>query len=151
MQTDLIPLHNIRENIIIRKIEQSTSLNFNGIHRHNFYEILYFSYTEEGLTHCIDFKESVIKTNCIYMLKPGQVYNMTRTIQKGYLIAVKPEYLHSFHHNFDSYLHFTLPDERPMDENDLHTTVQLIELIYRELSLKRREDLISGLFKDSSL
>lgn len=95
MQSAIIPLHEIKENIIIRRIEESTSLNFKGTHRHNFYEILHFSYTEEGLTHSIDFKESVIQTNCIYMLKPGQVYHMNRTVQKGYLIAIKPEYLNS--------------------------------------------------------
>lgn len=145
MQTDIIPSHDIKENIIIRKIEKSVSLNFNGIHRHNFYEILYFSHTGEGLTHRIDFKETVIKANCIYMLKPGQVYSMSRTVQEGYLIAIKPGYLNSFHHNFDSYLHFTLPDEISMDENDLHTTVQVIQLIHNELSLKKREDLISAL------
>ncbi|GEM_PF-6633155 len=51
MQSAIIPLHEIKENIIIRRIEESTSLNFKGTHRHNFYEILHFSYTEEGLTH----------------------------------------------------------------------------------------------------
>ena len=145
MQSVIIPLHEIKENIIIRKIEKSISLNFKGTHQHNFYEMLYFSYTEEGLTHSIDFKESVIKTNCIYMLKPGQVYHLSRTAQKGYLIAIKPEYLNSFHHNFDSFLHFILPNEIRMDENDLHTTAQLIQLIQNELSLKKREDLISTL------
>lgn len=145
MQTDIIPLHDIKESIIIRRIEESTSENFKGTHRHNFYEILYFSYTEDGLTHNIDFKESIIKTNCIYMLKPGQVYSMNRTVQRGYLIAIKPEYLNSFHHNFDSFLHFSLPDEILMDGNDLHTTIQVMQLIHNELSLKNREDLISGL------
>lgn len=145
MQPATIPLHEINENIIIRRIEESTSLNFKGTHRHNFYEILYFSYTEEGLTHSIDFKESVIKTNCIYMLKPGQVYHLNRTAQKGYLVAIKPEYLNSLHHNFDSFLHFTLPDEIQMDENDLYTTDQLIQLIMKELSTRKRVDLISAL------
>ncbi len=145
MQTDIIPLHDMEDNIIIRRIEQSISLNFNGIHRHNFYEILYFSYAEEGCTHNIDFKESTIKTNSIYMLKPGQVYHLELTNQRGYLIAIKPEYLNSFHHHFDSFLHFTLPDEIPMDENDLYTAVQIIQLIHNELSLKKREDLVSGL------
>lgn len=145
MQTEAIPLHDMRENILIRKIEESTSQNFKGVHCHNFYEILYFSYTEEGVTHSIDFKEAVVKTSCIYILKPGQVYSMYRTVQKGYLIAIKPEYLNSFHHNFDSYLHFTLPNEIQMDENDLYTTGQLIQLLHSELLLKRREDLISSL------
>ncbi len=145
MQAVVIPLHEIKDNIIIRRIEESILLNFKGIHRHNFYEILFFSYTEEGLTHSIDFKESAIETDCIYMLKPGQVYHLNRTVQKGFLIAIKPEYLNSFHHNFDSFLHFTLPDQIRMDESDLHTTAQLIQLIHRELSLKKREDLISAL------
>ena len=32
-----------------------------------------------------------------------------------------------------------------MDGNDLHTTIQVMQLIHNELSLKNREDLISGL------
>ena len=142
IQPVIIPLHEIREKIIIKRIEDSISLNFKGTHSHNFYEILYFSYAEDGLTHTIDFKEYAIKTNCIYILKPGQVYHLKHTTQKGYLIAIKPEYLNTFHHNFDSFLQFTLPDQIQMDENDLETTTQLIKLIHTELSLKKREDLM---------
>ena len=145
MQTDIIPLHEISENIIVRKIEKSSPLNFKGTHRHNFYEMLYFTYAAVGQAHSIDFKKSQIKTDCIYMLKPGQVYDMELTTQKGYLIAIKPEYLNSFHPGFDSYLYFTLPDKIQMDANDLNTVEQTILLIHNELMQRRRTDLISSL------
>ena len=145
MQTGIIPLHEIDENIIVRKIEKSGSLNFKGTHRHNFYEMLYFTYAVEGQTHSIDFKKSQIETDCIYMLKPGQVYDMELTSQKGYLIALKSEYLNSFHPGFDSYLYFTLPDKIQMDQNDLNTMEQTIILIRNELLRKYRTDLISSL------
>jgi len=142
---DSIPLHEINENIIIRIIEQSDPLNFKGTHRHNFYEFLYFNYTEKNQTHIIDFKELPINTDCIYILKPRQVYEMELTTQKGYLIGIKAEYLNSFHPNFDSFLHFTLPDKIEMDRNDLNTIEQITLLIQNELSLKHRTDLISSL------
>ncbi len=140
----MIPLHELKENILIKKIEKSSPLNFKGTHRHNFYEILYFTYVAEDQTHSIDFKKSKIETDCIYMLKPGQVYEMELTTQKGYLIAVKSEYLNSFHPNFDSYLYFTLPDKIQMDSNDLNTVEQTILLIQTELTKKNRTDLISS-------
>lgn len=140
-----IPLHELGQNIIVRRIERSSPLNFKGTHRHNFYEMLYFTYVTEEQTHSIDFKKSKIETDCIYMLKPGQVYDMELTTQKGYLIAIKSEYLNSFHPNFDSYLYFTLPDKIQMDANDLNTIEQTILLIKNELSHKSRVDLISSL------
>lgn len=140
-----IPLHEINKNIVIREIKTSSSLNFKGTHRHNFYEMLFFTYVEDGTTHFIDFKELSIQTDCVYMLKPGQIYNMELTTQKGYLIAIKTEYLNSFHPNFDSYLYFTLPDKIQMDCSDLNTIKQTILLIRNELSHKCRTDLISSL------
>lgn len=145
MQINSIPLHGINENIVVRKIEDSIPLNFKGTHRHHFYEMLYFTFAGEGAVHNIDFMESPVRTDCIYMLKPGQTYNMKLTAQKGYLIAIKAEYLNSFHPNFDSYLYFTLPDKIQMDENDLNTIHQTIGLIHNELSGKCRTDLISSL------
>lgn len=142
MQADSIPLHEIDKNVIVRKIEKSTRLNFKGIHRHNFYEILYYTYTGDGATHSIDFKESEIKTDCIYLLKPGQAYEMQRTTQRGYLIAIKAAYFNSFHTNFDSYIHFTLPDRIQMDKDDLNTVEQSILSIYNELSKRHRTDLL---------
>lgn len=142
---DIIPLHEISENVITGKIEKGNPLNFKGTHRHNFYEMLYFTYAEEGSTHSIDFKESLIKTDCIYIIKPGKVYDMELTTQKGYLIAIKTEYLNSFHPNFDSYLYFTLPDKIQMDSNDLNTMEQTTLLIRNELTQKHRTDLISSL------
>lgn len=140
-----IPLHELSENIIVKKIEKSSPLNFKGTHRHNFYEMLYFTYAAEDQVHSIDFKKSKIETDCFYMLKPGQVYDMELTTQKGYLIAIKSEYLNSFHPNFDSYLYFTLPDKIQMDSNDLNTMEQTILLIRNELTQKKRTDLISSL------
>lgn len=140
-----IPLHNINENILIRKIEKSRLFNFKGTHRHNFYEILHFTHTEAGQTHNIDFKELPIDTDCIYVLKPGQVYEMELTTQKGYLIAIKAEYLNSFYPNFDNFLYFTLPDKIQMDRNDLNTMEQITLLIGNELSSKHRTDLIFSL------
>jgi len=140
-----IPLHEIKENIIVRMIEKSTPLNFKGTHSHNFYEILYFTFTEEGQIHNIDFKELPINTDCIYILKPGQVYEMELSSQRGYLIAFKAEYLNSFYPSFDSFLYFALPDKIRMDKNDLNTIEQIILLIRNELSLKHRTDLIWSL------
>lgn len=142
---DNIPLHETMSNIVIKRIEKNGPLNFDGIHRHSFYELLYFSEAEDTMVHSIDFKEITIRTDCIYLIKPGQVHHIIKTNQKGYLIAIKPEYLNSFYHNFNSYLHLTLPDEIVMDKNDLHSTIQIIKLLEHELSLKSRKDLIGEL------
>lgn len=144
MRIDNIPLHEIDENITIRKIEESISLNFNGTHRHNFYELLYFTYVGNESTHSIDFIESQIRTDCIYLIKPGQVYRMDLSLQKGYLIAVKAEYFNIIHPHFEHYLYFTLPDKIEMNPSDLEKVEQIIRLAYDELSEKQRAELITA-------
>lgn len=62
---------------------------FYPAHRHDFYELFFF--TEGEGQHRIDFKEFDIKPNKIYMLTPGQVYEMKDVDCKGYVIAFSNE------------------------------------------------------------
>jgi len=147
MPLENIPLHELDENVMIIEIEKSTPLNFSGVHQHNFHELLYFTHTKEGTLHSIDFVESPVRTDCIYVLKPGQVYNMQLTDQRGYLLAVNAEYLNSLYTDYDHYLSFTLPNTIQMDSSDLNIFVQNITLLKNEAAGKNRPELVTSYIK----
>jgi len=147
MSIDTIPLHEISENVLVREIEKSTWLNFNGTHRHNFHELLYFTRTSEDAVHSIDFTELPVRTDCIYILKPGQIYNMQLTDQTGYLVAVNAGYLNSLYTDYDHFLSFTLPGTVQMDSSDLKILEQNIRLLKNEISEKNRRELVTSYVK----
>jgi len=147
MPVENIPLHELDDNVMIIEIEKSTPLNFSGVHQHNFHELLYFTYTEKDAVHSIDFVELPVRTDCIYVLKPGQVYNMQLTNQRGYLIAVNAKYLNSLYTDYDHYLSFTLPYIIQMDSSDLNIFEQNIKLLKNEVSYKNRPELVASYIK----
>jgi AraC-like DNA-binding protein len=53
-----------------------TNYDFSQPHRHNYYEIFFFS--KGGGSHFIDFKEYKIEDNSIHFVSPGQVHLLRR-------------------------------------------------------------------------
>lgn len=73
-----IPLYNLNTlyDINIEDISHKNDYNFNAIHRHNYYEILFFE--EGGGFQIIDFKKVPIKANSCYVIKPKQIHLLKR-------------------------------------------------------------------------
>ncbi|MCT4602366.1 MAG: helix-turn-helix transcriptional regulator [Marinifilum sp.] len=75
---DRIPIYNLQTtyDINIEAISHNNQYNFNQIHRHSYYEILFF---EKGGGHqFIDFEKTLIKDNSCYIVKPNQVHLIKR-------------------------------------------------------------------------
>lgn len=89
-----IPIHNIETsyNINITPISYNNGYDFNAIHKHNYFEILFF---EKGGGHqLIDFNNIPIKDNSCYIVKPKQVHLVKRFIEAdGLLIQFTNEML----------------------------------------------------------
>lgn len=49
-----IPMHNLKEEILLIPIEEGRNHQFRGTHSHNFYEILYFTHAKDNSIHHID-------------------------------------------------------------------------------------------------
>ncbi len=73
-----IPIHNLETsyNINITPISHSNGYDFNTIHKHNYFEILFF---EKGGGHqLIDFNNIPIENNSCYIVKPKQLHLVKR-------------------------------------------------------------------------
>ena len=94
MFLDNIPVHNLDETdfFVVERIENCAPLNFQGSHRHNFYELQFFTDTGTNESHSIDFVEYPLQANQLYLLRPGQVHTLKLKDQKGFLFAINPDY-----------------------------------------------------------
>ncbi|MFD1470072.1 helix-turn-helix domain-containing protein [Hymenobacter caeli] len=88
----LIPLHDLHANyFLIGQIEKADSVRFGVHHRHQFYEILWF--TSNGQDHSVDFEDYPVCKNLVYFLAPGQVHAMPGPRPTGFVIALAPEFV----------------------------------------------------------
>ena len=139
-----IPIHNIENEITVKRIEDGRERNFEGEHRHDFYELLYFTEVPEGSVHYIDFGKYPVHTDCLYVLKPGQAYDMELTGHKGFLVAAKPEY---FRHEGvlpGNWLGHIFPDSLPVPAEETAGLATLMGLIEQEFSGPCRRELIAA-------
>lgn len=83
-----IPTHQLlpEEYFLIERIENMDISAFEEIHRHNFYEVLWFTAAENERQQ-IDFISYEIVKNQVYILSPSQIHSMEIGTKKGYLLA----------------------------------------------------------------
>lgn len=142
-----IPIHQLDSQMIlsIERIEECDPINFSGTHRHNFYELLFFTKVSEGDCHFIDFVEYIIKPETFYIVLPGQVYKMDYHSQRGFMIAIYPDYFVSTKRLFSSLFS---PTEITLNPIDKKQAAQLIHLILDEYEHTQRDILLRS-FLDS--
>lgn len=143
-----IPIHQLegQDILTIEKIEECDPINFDGVHRHNFYEILSFTNVKKGDTHYIDFVAYPLSTNALYILKPGQVHKMLYKRQKGFMIAIYSDFFASS--DINRFTSAAFPNEIKFDNpEDIMQASTLIGLIYNEHSYKKREVLLQSYLK----
>ena len=87
------PLHAMGEDFFaMTTIEGGDDHFFHGIHRHDFYEVLWFDKVKPRQAHYIDFVKYPIVDNQIFLLLPDQVHNMEKRDKTGLLIALSKEF-----------------------------------------------------------
>lgn len=87
-----IPVHHLTsEQFQLMTLDTGHPENFNDVHRHNFFEIIWFSHVRENSSLELDFESHFLKNNQICIIAPGQVFNMKLRGEKGYVLAVSRE------------------------------------------------------------
>lgn len=87
-----IPIHNLSyRDFQFTTLETGHPENFHDIHRHNFFEILWFSEVKDTSFLELDFERYQLKNNQICIIAPGQVFNMKLQGEKGYVFAISRE------------------------------------------------------------
>lgn len=87
------PLHDLGEDFFaITTIEGGDEHFFNGVHRHDFYEVLWFTSVKKQEAHCIDFIKYPIADNQLFLLLPDQVHSMDRAGKTGFVFAMSRDF-----------------------------------------------------------
>ncbi|PRD54665.1 helix-turn-helix domain-containing protein [Sphingobacterium gobiense] len=141
-----IPLHKLEpeEFFLFERIELADISSFRDFHRHNFYEILWFTEVEENASHSIDFKPYPINSSDIFILSPHQVHIMEVKGKRGFLIPVAIDFFESLFELETNLLvaPYFLKVSLPTDLSE--TLLQLTTLIEIEYKGKRRRDLLEA-------
>ncbi|WP_353719254.1 helix-turn-helix transcriptional regulator [Dyadobacter sp. 676] len=87
------PLHDMGDAFFeMATIEGGDEHFFNGIHRHDFYEVLWFTDVKPQQVHYIDFNKYLIEPNQVFLLLPDQVHSMEQRGKCGFLMAISKDF-----------------------------------------------------------
>lgn len=87
-----IPVHHLTsEPFQLMTLDTGHPENFNDVHRHNFFEIIWFLQVNENSRMELDFENHILKNSQICIIAPGQVFNMKLRGEKGYVLAISRE------------------------------------------------------------
>jgi len=97
MNSEFIPRHQMENGSFfsIDKIENADEIFFKEIHRHNFFELLWFTQVSKSDFHWIDFEKYSLKNNQIFILTPHQVHQMDIGKKKGYILTFSEDFFKS--------------------------------------------------------
>lgn len=76
-------------------IETANEEFFNEVHRHSFYELLWFTETGKDDYHWIDFKKYTVRPNQVYILTPNQAHKMHIGSKKGFVLTFSSDFFRS--------------------------------------------------------
>lgn len=92
-QSQEYPLHDLDGDFFaMTTIEDADEYFFKGQHRHDFYELLWFTDVEPGQAHYIDLKRFPISSNQVFLILPGQVHSIDQRNKRGFLIAISKDF-----------------------------------------------------------
>lgn len=92
IQNKNIPTHHLSfEEFQYATLENGHPENFDDVHRHNFFEIIWFEKTSSESILYIDFEKYSVSDHSICVLLPGQVFKMNLKEEKGHVLAISKE------------------------------------------------------------
>ncbi|WP_256006852.1 helix-turn-helix domain-containing protein [Pedobacter deserti] len=138
-----IPVHQLtKSSFLIFSIDGTSDETFDGLHRHDFFEVIWFTDVEQDQLVEIDFTPFPVYDNSVCILTPGQVFRMSLTTQKGYVMAFSKELFNAILEDKPSYfpgiapVKISLENEKPLK--------MLIQLIIEEYHSKKRVSLLKA-------
>lgn len=136
-----IEIHKFEDNeyFVIDKIEMMDSYRLVDFHRHDFYEVLWFTEVQKNDYHWIDFEKFDILPNQIYILSPGQIHQMELGSKKGILMCFSSEFFQSIFSMAPTFFlkPYCFTDVIPKKYVDIISKIiELIELEYKSTSRK---------------
>ncbi len=141
-----IPIHHLTNSPFLAfTIENTNDETFDGLHRHDFFELIWFTKTDIDEKVEIDFIPHQFNDNEICILMPGQVFRMTKGGQQGYVLAFSKELFHELIGNYSIFNQVNLPIR--LGKNMLNTIQTLLSLILEEYNQQKRMLLLKAYLK----
>lgn len=148
MGQSCIPLHTLDSPIDfldIIPIEECVEYIFKDVHRHDFYEILWFTHISEPDSMQIDFKDYAISKDHFYIIAPGQIHTMNMKGKKGWVLAISKDFFSGIK-SPDFQLRYS-PISLVVEKDTLDTCYGLIQLVFIEFKKENRFLLMEAYFK----
>ena len=141
-----IPIHYLDpdEYLSVERIEKADPEIFAGYHRHDFYEILWFTNLYAKDEHTIDFVSYSIRPHDIYILSPHQIHMMEVGDKTGFLIPISKDIFESVFSVESRLLSFPYFLKVSLGEKQADTLFRLMLLIEEEYHTDRRRMLLKA-------
>lgn len=141
MTNNNIPVHRLTTSpLLISPIQGTCVETFDGLHRHDFVEVIWFTKATAKLE--IDFEEYRIGNDSLCIILPGQVVRMVLKRQEGYLIAFSRELSDEITGNKPLYAMDRIPGK--LGKGVLKAIKALIPLIVEEYEGQKRMPLLKA-------
>ncbi len=92
-QSQDYPLHQLGNAFFsMSTIEGADEYFFREVHRHDFYELLWFTDVRPNQVHYIDFNKYPIANNQAFLLWPDQVHSIDKLHKRGFVLAISKDF-----------------------------------------------------------
>jgi len=141
-----IPVHHLTsEEFQMSTLSDAGPENFHDVHRHNFFEIIWFREVYENSRLELDFESYKLENNQVCIIAPGQAFNMKLEGEKGYAMAISREIFNEAC-NIESVL---TGGELPffLNPKNEKTCSTIIALMEQEYKITARTELLKAYLK----
>lgn len=131
----------------IYSLDQVDLESLTKLHRHNYFELLYFTQVTDSTIHTIDFQPIEVKTNDLIILTPNQVHAFDNKAISGYAFQFSKDYfidLLGASHPFSFSIN---PFVFRIDKQSLPPIKSLIKLVVEEQDNAHRDELLRHYLK----
>ncbi|PKF75224.1 helix-turn-helix domain-containing protein [Chryseobacterium sp. PMSZPI] len=141
-----IPMHHLTsEEFQMSTLSAAGPENFHDVHRHNFFEIIWFREVYEKSRLELDFESYTLENNQICIIAPGQAFNMKVEGEEGYAMAISREIFNEACDIESVLTGGVLPFF--LDPKNKRTCSTLISLIEQEYKTTSRTELLKAYLK----
>lgn len=141
--SDNIPVHHLAHSAFwTTAVEEAHDDTFDGLHRHDFVELIWFTRADPTEAVTIDFTSYSVHDNQVVLLVPGQVFHMSLTRQRGSVMAFSQEFFSEIIGDRPMYL--VGPPPFSLRADALEPLAQLLPLIVREYQHQKRGPLLKA-------
>ncbi len=141
-----LPLHDMGQDFFaMETIQDGNDYHFNGTHRHDFYELLWFTDATPRQAHFIDFIKYPIHPNQLFLLLPDQVHSIEKKDKTGFLFAISKDFFERLiGKDIFTLFYYTVNFSVLIPDSQLHIFQTLLKLIKVESDGAKRPAILES-------